>query len=95
MSITLKPEHERFIQAQVQAGKFSTAEEALDVALRLLAEWSEGYADWVGETRQKIDLAIAQIDRGEVLEGEVVIVQLQAKLNQAREAKECPDSSSL
>lgn len=94
MSITLKPEHEQFIQAQVQAGKFSTAEEALDVALRLLAKWSEGYADWVEETRQKVDLAVAQIDRGEVLDGEAVIAQLQAKLNQAREAKECPDSSS-
>lgn len=94
MTITLKPEHEQFIQAQVQAGKFTTAEEALDVALQLLANWSEGYTEWVEETRQKVDLAMAQIDRGEVLDGETVIAQLQAKLNQAREARECPDSSS-
>jgi antitoxin ParD1/3/4 len=88
MSITLKPEQEQFIQSQIQAGRFATAEEAIDVALSLLEQSNEDYAEWVEDTRQKLDVAVAQIERGEVLDGETVMAQLQEKLNKAREAFE-------
>lgn len=93
MSIILKPEHEQFIQSQIQAGRFASAEEALDIALRLLEQWSsEEHTTWLEETRQKLDVATAQIERGEVLDGETVILQLQEKLRMAHEARECQDS---
>jgi antitoxin ParD1/3/4 len=86
MSIILKPEQEQFIQSQVLAGKFATAEEAIDVAISLLERLDEGYEEWVEATRQKIEVGMAQIERGEILDGETVIAQLQEKLNRAREA---------
>jgi len=92
MSITLKPEHEERIQAQIQSGRFANSEEALEAALHLLDNWNDGYNSWVQETRQKIEVAIAQIDRGEVLDGETVIAQLQVKLKKARQEKECHNS---
>jgi antitoxin ParD1/3/4 len=86
MSIILKPEQEQFIQSQVQAGRFATAEEAIDVAISLLERLDEGYEEWVEATREKIEVGMAQIERGEVLDGETVIAHLQEKLNRAREA---------
>ncbi len=92
MSITLKPEQEKIVQTQIQLGKFTTTDQAIDRALRLLEEWDASEAQWIEETRQKLASASAQIDRGEVLDGPTVIAQLQAKLNQARAVAECRDS---
>jgi antitoxin ParD1/3/4 len=38
MSISLIPDQERFIQTKLQAGKYRSAEEILETALRLLDE---------------------------------------------------------
>lgn len=38
MSISLKPEHERFIQAQIETGKYSHPDEVINEAFRLLQE---------------------------------------------------------
>jgi antitoxin ParD1/3/4 len=92
MSITLKPEQEQIVQAQIQSGKFATPDQAIDLALRLLEEWQGSESEWLEATRQKLASASAQIERGEVLDGPTVIAGLQAKLNQARAVAECPDS---
>ncbi len=36
MIISLKPEHEQFIQSQVARGRFANQEEVIDTAFRLL-----------------------------------------------------------
>lgn len=92
MNLTLTPEQAQIIQAQIQSGRFTNPEEAIELALRLLERSNENYAEWVEETRQKIQVAIEQIDRGEVLDRETVVAQLQEKLRTARETKECPNS---
>jgi Arc/MetJ-type ribon-helix-helix transcriptional regulator len=38
MSIVLKPEQEKIVQAQIQSGKCKTPDQAIDLALRLLEE---------------------------------------------------------
>jgi antitoxin ParD1/3/4 len=48
-------------------------------------EWDKGYQNWVEETREKVDIAIEQLDRGEGIDGDVVISQLRDKLRQSRE----------
>jgi antitoxin ParD1/3/4 len=53
--------------------------------LKLLVEWEKGYQQWVEETRQKVEVAIEQLDRGEGIDGEVVVEQLREKLRKARE----------
>lgn len=86
MNIELKPEHEQFIQAQIASGKFTNADEVIDVAFQLLEKINSEYAQWVEETRQKVDVAIAEIERGEVLDGETVVMQILEKFQKAREA---------
>lgn len=85
MSISLKPEHEQFIQSQVASGKFANREEVIDTAFRLLEKLQGEYEQWIKETREKIDIGIAELDRGEGLDGEAVIAGILEKFKQARQ----------
>ncbi|MBS9388917.1 MAG: type II toxin-antitoxin system ParD family antitoxin [Dolichospermum sp. WA123] len=85
MNIQIKPELEQIIQAQIATGRYTNPEDVISKALKLLLEWDKGYQNWVEETREKVDVAIGQLDRGEGINGEVVILQLRDKLRQARE----------
>ena len=85
MNIQIKPELEQIIQAQIATGRYTNPEDVISKALKLLLEWDEGYQNWVEETREKVDVAIEQLDRGEGIDGDVVISQLRDKLRQSRE----------
>ncbi|NDJ21113.1 type II toxin-antitoxin system ParD family antitoxin [Nostoc sp. B(2019)] len=85
MNITLKPEIEQFIQAQIATGRYVNAEDVITKALKLLAESDKGYQEWEEDTRKKIAVGLAQIERGEVLDSEVVMARLEEKLRKARE----------
>lgn len=87
MNIQLKPELEQYIQAQVATGRYDSAEEVISKALKLLAKWDKGYQQWVEETREKVEVAIEQLDRGEGSDVEVVVERLRDKLRKAREMK--------
>ncbi|BCL33946.1 type II toxin-antitoxin system ParD family antitoxin [Nostoc sp. MS1] len=87
MNIHIRPELEKIIQAQIATGRYDTAENVISKALKLLLEWDKGYQEWVNETKEKVDIAIKQLDRGEGIDGEVVIEQLRNKLRQARETQ--------
>lgn len=87
MNIQIKPELEQIIQAQIATGRYTNPEDVISKALKLLLEWDKGYQNWVEETREKVDVAIEQLDRGEGINGEVVISQLRDKLRQAREIR--------
>ncbi len=54
MNIRLTPEQEKFIEVQVNSGKFTTFEEGIDQAFKLLE-----YQQWIEETREKIDAGVA------------------------------------
>ncbi|HBL13898.1 MAG TPA: type II toxin-antitoxin system ParD family antitoxin [Cyanobacteria bacterium UBA11162] len=85
MNITLKPEEEQLIQEKLRSGKYQTAYEVIVEALRLLAERDNYYQKWVEETRQKVVVGLEQLDRGEGIDGDVVIARLRNKLSKARE----------
>jgi antitoxin ParD1/3/4 len=85
MNIQIKPELEEIIAAQIATGRYTNPEDVISKALKLLLEWDKGYQNWVEETREKVDVAIEQLDRGEGIDGDVVISQLRDKLRQARE----------
>jgi antitoxin ParD1/3/4 len=84
MTIALKPEQEAFIQAQLATGRYTDAAAVIAEALQLL-EKRNRYNHWIEDVRAKIDIASAQLDRGEGVNGETVIAQLRAKLQEARE----------
>ncbi|MDY6783856.1 MAG: type II toxin-antitoxin system ParD family antitoxin [Cyanobacteriota bacterium] len=79
MNIRLKPEHEQFIQSQVASGNFTDREEVIDTAFRLLKKLQGEYKQWIEETRNKIDIGIAELDRGEGLDGEIVLSEILEK----------------
>ena len=85
MPITLQPEQEQFIQTQLATGRYTNATEVIAEALQLL-EKRNHYDRWVEELRNKIDIAAAECDRGEGLDGETAINQLRARLHKKREA---------
>lgn len=84
MTISLQPEQEQFIQAQLATGRYADVAEVIATALQLLEKRSQ-YDRWIEDVRVKIDLAAAQLDRGEGVDGETAIAQLRAKLQRSRE----------
>jgi antitoxin ParD1/3/4 len=85
MNITLKPEHERFIQTQISSGKFTNPDEVVDLAFKLLEKLNNEYQQWLEETRQKVEVAITELDNGEGLDGETFINDILDRFKQARE----------
>jgi antitoxin ParD1/3/4 len=86
MNLTLRPELENFIQQEILAGKYASPDEAIEAALNLLQS-KNSTERLAAELRGKIDIAVAQLDRGEGLDGESVLANLRAKLQAAREAR--------
>ena len=73
MNITLTAEHADFVQTKLQSGKYITIDQLLMEAFNLLEERDREYIHWVEETRIKIDAAAESLDRGEGLDGEMVV----------------------
>jgi antitoxin ParD1/3/4 len=84
MNIILKPEQAQLIQTQIASGKFANPDEVINTALRLLEKLSAEYAQWIEETREKVNVAIAECDRGEQQDGETVVNQLLDRFQKAR-----------
>jgi antitoxin ParD1/3/4 len=85
MSISLSPEHEQFVLSKIQSGKYTDVEQVIAAAFQLLEEQESQYTLWLEDTRKKVEVGLKEIERGEVLDTEVVINQLKEKLRQKRE----------
>jgi putative addiction module CopG family antidote len=70
MSIFLKPEHERFIQSQIESGAYDRPDEVIDAAFRLLKERENR----LGELHQPIAT-------GQEIDGEAVFTSLGSSLS--------------
>ncbi len=85
MAIQLNPEQEKFIEEQVASGKYNSPEEVVDTMFQVFGNLQSEYDEWVKETRDKVDVAIAEIERGEGLDGKTVITEILDKFKKARE----------
>jgi antitoxin ParD1/3/4 len=88
MSITLNSEQETIVANLIATGSFQTADEVLQVALKLLETERESYQLWVAQTREQVREGIESLDRGEGVDGETIVNDLLAKLRQAKEVRE-------
>lgn len=88
MNITLKPPEERLIKEKLKSGQYATVYEVIVEALRLLEERDKQSEKWVEETREKVAVGIAQLDRGEGLDGEAVVAGILERFKQARQNRE-------
>lgn len=86
MTISLTTDQECFIQTKLRAGKYGSAEEVLEIALRLLDEYDRSEAEWVEEVRVKIDEAIATSERTPPLDGEALVNGILERFRQAKQA---------
>jgi antitoxin ParD1/3/4 len=86
MNLSLTPELESFIQQEITDGKYATPDEVIEAALNLLNQRNSSDR-WAIEIGEKVDVAVAQIDRGEGLDGNEVFAGLKAKFQMAKEAK--------
>jgi antitoxin ParD1/3/4 len=85
MSITLNSEQETIVANLIATGSFQTADEVLQVALKLLETERRSYQAWVVQTRDLVTEGIESLDRGEGVDGETVVNDLLAKLRQVKE----------
>ncbi len=87
MNISLNPEQEQFVESQIAKGKYTDIQQVIDSALKLLEKKDENYQKWLDETRQKVATGLKQIERGEKVDGEVVMKQFEEKFKQMRMEK--------
>jgi len=87
MNIQLKAEYEQFIQTRIATGRYENAEYGIIKALKLLEEWEKDYQEWEEETKKKLAAGLASIERGDVVDGEVVMARLEEKLRKARQTQ--------
>lgn len=90
MQITLSQEQTQVLETLVEQGQYASLEDALNTALLLLLEAGmedrptpecvSDYAVWLETTCQKINAARSQVERGEVLDADIVLTQLRAKI---------------
>jgi antitoxin ParD1/3/4 len=85
MDIILNSEQEKFIQSQLKKGRYSNVEEIIDRALKILQKQEQDYENWVNETRVKAEIGLKQLEKGQKVDGETVIAQLQEKLDRLRQ----------
>lgn len=85
MSISLTADQERFVQHKLQAGRYHSAEELLEVAFRLLDEYERSDAEWVDEVRAKVDAAIEASKQTPPVDGETFVNGMLERLQQARQ----------
>ena len=82
MSITLINKQEHFIQSKLEAGKYHSAEEILEVALRLLDEYDRSDAEWVDDVRSKIDDAVEFSEHTPPIDGEAFVDRILQRFQQ-------------
>ncbi len=85
MSIALGLEQEQFIHKKLETGKYRSADEVIFEAFRLLEERDSHYEHWLQNARQKVQAGLEQLDRGEVIDGEVVMARFREKIRITRE----------
>lgn len=84
MSISLTPDQEHIVLAKLQAGKYRSAEEVLEIALQLLDEYDRADAGWVETVRDKIEAAIAVSEQTSPIDGESFVNEVLVRFRQGQ-----------
>jgi antitoxin ParD1/3/4 len=85
--LTITPEHEKLIQNHLDTGRYTNAEEVLEIALQLLARLDTEHQVWIEETRQQIAIGIAELDRGEGVDGATAMAGYLQQFQTARQTR--------
>jgi len=83
MNISLTPELERFIQAKVDSGLYTSVSEVIRESLRLLSTYDEVQKKRMEQLNQAIDEGLVQLKQGQGIKAEQVYQRLKKKVNAA------------
>ena len=79
MTITLRPEHEEAIAKTIESGAYQDPDEVIGRALEALRSEDEWLLENKNAINEKIERAIAQLDRGEGIPGEELRGRLESR----------------
>jgi antitoxin ParD1/3/4 len=79
MTITLRPEHEEAIAKAIESGAYQDPDEVIGRALEALRSEDEWLLENKNAINEKIERAIAQLDRGEGIPGEELRERLESR----------------
>jgi antitoxin ParD1/3/4 len=85
VDVTIIPELQEIIEAEIRAGHYGSADEFLNAAARhyiIAREFGEAYSR--EEIEAKIRLGIEQLDKGEGIEGDEAFRQIRERLAERR-----------
>lgn len=86
LNVSLTPDLSRFVENRVRSGKYQTASEVVREALRLLEGRDQAPIAGVEELKREIEVGLAQLRRGDGVDGEEFFTRLAAR----RRAKKTP-----
>ena len=81
MNVNLSPQLERFVQKNVESGRYDSASQVVCEALKLLAQRHRVRAGQLCELQDHIDEGLASLARGEGADGERFMAKLIAELD--------------
>ena len=84
MEISVTPDMESFVNAAVQSGRFHSASEVIQEALRLLEEHEKDRATRRDEFNQELRRRLASLERGEYVSPEEARTQLRRRSEDRR-----------
>lgn len=81
MQITLTPEHEEWLRSQLAAGRFSSLDEAVAIAIEQLKADSldDDDLEWA---KPLVEEGLAELERGESLPASEVFARIEARLRE-------------
>jgi len=84
MNVSLTPELEKFVAAEVKSGRYNSASEVVREALRLLEDRDRARASQLSAFNQELGWRLATLDRGERVEPEAAFARLKLKSRERR-----------
>ena len=85
--LTITPEQEKLIQNHLDTGRYANAQEVLEIALQLLTRLDSEHQAWIEETRQQIAIGIAELDRGEGIDGDTAMAGYLQQFQAAKQTR--------
>ncbi len=82
MTIHLTPELEKLVESKIDSGSFASATEVITAALRQMASSDEHRKDRLETLNLRIENGLAELDRGDYVDGESFMQKLLDDLDQ-------------
>ena len=86
INISLTPEFEKFVEAEVASGRYQSASEVFREGLRLLQDRKEKRKVALEEVRKKVRQGLDAAKRGELFDGDEVLREILGESRRRRES---------